>query len=112
MTAEEERFWVDDLREKHECYRYSETATVTCIVGGREVSIVVPEWLAVVADCSVVTEVGDILFVLGRTSRMWNNKPTGVVMVAKRTPNGNYAVGVWHELYPWALTHFGLDKTT
>lgn len=113
MTAERNPYWVDDLREKHECYGYGpdESVTVACVVNGRTVTIVVPEWLGIVAECSIVAEVGDVLFVLGQTTRTWNNKPTGVVMIAKRITEENYAVGVWHELYPWALQHFGLNTT-
>jgi hypothetical protein len=29
--------------------------------------------------------------------------------VAKRVCEGQYEVGVWHELYPWSLSHFGFD---
>jgi hypothetical protein len=103
--------WVDDLREKHECYSYDEPKTMRFEHDGRHIEILVPEWLTGVS-ARVVAESGDVLFVLGTSGREWNGKETGVIVVAKRRDGDLYEVGVWHELYPSALNHFGLIADT
>jgi len=102
-------FWVDCVHGKHECFSYDGSSTVAATVGGRDVAIVVPDYLADVRIL-VTAESDGMLFCFGRTNEKFNNQNCGLVLVAKRVDESRYEVGVWHELYPWALTHFGFDS--
>lgn len=102
--------WVDHLSEKHECFKYGETRTLSISHGGRAVRVTVPHWTDEFTPL-VVSEAGDILTVVGRLHRDWNGKPLGVMFAAMRRGADEYEVGVWHELYPWALKHLGLVPT-
>ncbi len=108
-TAGKKPFWVDCVHGKHECFPYDESASVTIRVGDREVRVVVPDYLGGVV-VFVAVEVEGMLFCFGRTNEKFNGENCGLVMVAKKIDDSNYEVGVWHELYPWALTHFGFDS--
>ena len=44
------------------------------------------------------------------TSTFTEQEHLGVLAVARRQPDGAYAVHVWHELYPWALKYLGLES--
>lgn len=107
-TRPKASFWVDCLHTKHECFSYDESAVVSVNVGDRTVEVIVPDYLADVRVL-VAAESEGVLFCFGRTSEKFNNEFCGLVMVAKRCSDSRYEVGVWHELYPWALTHFGFD---
>jgi hypothetical protein len=111
MERKREPHWVDELLEKHECYSFDEPKKIRVDHDGRQIEILVPEWLTGVG-ARVVAESGELLFVLGMSGRKWNGKETGVIVVAKRRSGDLYEVGVWHELYPWALNHFGLIADT
>lgn len=101
-------YWVDCLHGKHECFSYEESTTVPVTVDGRTVEVVVPDYLAGF-KILVGAESDGVLFCFGRTEERFNNQYCGLVLVAKRKSETRYEVGVWHELYPWALTHFGFD---
>ena len=104
-------YWVDSLHEKHECFSYDtgESAVVISNVNGRDVELVVPDWLSQFV-VFVAVEHSELLFCIGRTNEKVRDKFCGLVMVAKRKTDTRYEVGVWHELYPWALTHFGFPN--
>ena len=102
-------FWVDCLHGKHECFSYDASATVSVVVGGRIVEVVLPDYLATV-KVLVASESDGMLFCFGRTEEKFNNEFCGLVLVAKKQSESRYEVGVWHELYPWALSHFGFAE--
>ena len=100
--------WVDCLHGKHECYSYDEPAVVTVDHAGTPVEVVVPDYLADVR-VFVTAESDGMLFCFGRTGEKYGDRYCGLVMVGKKVADRRYEVGVWHELYPWALTHFGFE---
>ena len=107
MSEREQRpYWVDSVHGKHECYSYSDAGIVTATVNGVVVEIKVPSYHANV-KVLVTAEGEGILFCFGRTEEKFNGRYCGLVMVAKRVAEARYEAGVWHELYPWALKHFG-----
>jgi hypothetical protein len=101
-------YWVDCLHGKHECFSYEESATVSVSVDGRPVLVRLPDYLASVKILTAAESEG-MLFCFGRTEERFNGEFCGLVLVAKRVCEGQYEVGVWHELYPWSLSHFGFD---
>jgi hypothetical protein len=111
--ADRERppFWVDHLAEKHECFSYGEARTITVDEGGTPIRIYVPDWSPDLTALSV-SRTGELVTVLGRLHKQWSGKPLGIMLVAKKRADGDYEVGIWHELYPWALKFFGYDAAT
>lgn len=109
MAFDPERpYWADCLYEKHECFSYGDTAVVEVDRDGRKVKVIVPDYLADVTPL-VVTVSDPTLFVLARSNKKhWDGEHFGIVVVAKHRQGDTYEIGVWHELYPWALKHFGL----
>ena len=112
MAFDPERpYWVDCVYGKHECFSYGHPATVTVLHDGRTLKVIVPDDLADVVPL-VASLTDQMLFVLGRSSKpAWEGQRFGVVMVAKHREGDTYEVGVWHELFPWALKHFGFAAT-
>jgi hypothetical protein len=102
-------YWVDCVHGKHECWSYADAGIVNATVNGRNVEIVVPDDLANVRVL-VTADAGEMLFCFGRTEEQFINRFCGLVLVAKRVTEARYEVGVWHELYPWALKHFGYES--
>jgi hypothetical protein len=108
MAADEKRFWVDCVHGKHECFTYDDPVFVSAKVNGRDVRIAVPSYLGDV-KILVTAEADAMLFSFGRTGEKYNKLYCGLVMVARKVDESQYAVGVWHELYPWALKHLGFE---
>lgn len=109
MTSEpKSRLWVDCLHGKHECFPFDEAACLTVQMSGRTVEVIVPVYLASV-KILVTAEADNLLFCFGRTDEKFYDEYCGLVLVAKKQSETRYEVGVWHELYPWALSHFGFD---
>lgn len=108
MAFDPERpYWVDCLYEKHECFSYGDSATMEVSCAGKALRVILPDYLA---DASplVVSLADSMLFIFARSNRkQWEGEHFGIVMVAKHRDGDTYEVGVWHELYPWALKHFG-----
>src|SRR5204863_7087512 len=109
MTLPKRPHWVDQLFEKHECFGYDEPATVEVQHAGRTVQVLVPSYLTDVQSL-VTAESGPLLFVLGKQSQKYRDAHLGVLLVAKHREGDTYEVGVWHELFPWALKHLELAK--
>lgn len=111
MTRKVPKFWIDCLREKHECWGYEDYSkgAIEVQVGNRTVRVILP---ASCADVEVLAtaEHDGILFILARWLNEWAQELEcdGVIIVAKRLDDGTYAVGVWHELFGYALKYFGL----
>jgi hypothetical protein len=106
MATEKQPYWVDHLEHKHECFSYSEAKTIEIGHNGRTLRVIVPDETAELTPLGV-GEAGELLTVVGRLNKDWNGKPLGILLVAKKRGNEEYEVGVWHELYPWALKHLG-----
>ena len=107
MSTERPPYWVDHLEEKHECFSYGEATTIVIEHNERSLRVIVPAGSASVMPL-VVAEADGVLTVVGRLDKQWNDKPLGILLVAKKRGDNEYEVGVWHELYPWALKHLGL----
>ena len=103
--------WVDHLSDKHECFKYSEVRTATIVHDGRVLRVNVPDWADEFTPLTV-SQAGDVLTIIGQLAREYNGKPLGVMLAAVRRTEDEYEVGIWHELYPWALKHLGLVPTT
>ena len=100
---------VDIVHGKHECFGYEEHTIVHVELNGRGVEVIVPDYVPVVR-VFVASESDGLLFCFGRTDEKHNGRHCGLVMVAKKVGESRYEVGVWHELYPWALEHFGFGE--
>lgn len=101
--------WIDCLHEKHECWDYDKPGTIAVEHAGRKIRVLVPSYLTEV-KVLVSAESGPLLFLLGQATRKAYDEFAGVLMVAKHRDSDTYEVGVWHELYPWALRHLGLTQ--
>jgi hypothetical protein len=106
MAREKLPYWVDHLAEKHECFSYGDAKTIAVEHNGRNLRVIVPEEAEDLIPLAV-GEAGGLLTVVGRLEKNWNGRPLGILLVAKKRAEDEYEVGVWHELYPWALRHFG-----
>ncbi|MCS7187529.1 MAG: hypothetical protein RMK89_11335 [Armatimonadota bacterium] len=110
MSDEERKFWIDCLHEKHECWTYENFRTsIPLKVGRRKVQLHMPSGFDKV-EILFTAEREGILFILARNLSKWAQEMwcDGILMVAKRLENGDYAVAIWHELYGYALKHLGL----
>ena len=107
-TKEKPPHWIDHLAEKHECFPYGETRTLSVTYDGREISLVAPRWVANVTPLAVAP-VGEVLMLLGQLDKIWDKRPLGVMLVAQQKAADQYEVVVWHELYPYALERLGLS---
>ena len=114
----EDRPWLDELREKHECgpsyvpYRTMEVAHegATLLVSLPD-QLDHPERLEVSVASENHSLLGRHLTLIGsyETERgYFSDEPNVVLMAAHRRDDGPYVVHVWHDLYPWALDHLGL----
>jgi hypothetical protein len=98
--------WIDCLDEKHECFPYGEAKKIAIHHDGRPIQVIVPDWVSEFAPLAVA-ETNGLLMLVGRLDKLWDDRPLGVMLVAKKRRKDQYEVGVWHELYPWALKHLG-----
>jgi hypothetical protein len=107
MSAKEKPpYWIDCLQEKHECFPYGDAKSIRVKHDGRSLRILVPKWMSAVTPLAI-TQADNLLMMLGRLAKEWDNRPLGVMLIAKKRGDDKYEVGVWHELYPWALKHLG-----
>lgn len=105
-----EELWMDILREKHECFGTEHTSAVEVSVSGRNVRLILPDYLAE-TEILVIAEREDLLFAIGRQNySLDNDGPLGVVMVARRHDSDTYLTHVWHELYPYVFKYLGLES--
>jgi hypothetical protein len=109
MTVPRKPHWVDCLFEKHECWGYDDPVTLEVEHQGRKLRILLPEWLRAV-HVKVVAEAPSLLFLLGRQELKFDDRWMGVFLIARQQAGDTFEVGVWHELYPYALTYFGLPE--
>ncbi|MFN4179061.1 MAG: hypothetical protein ACK4I8_02010 [Armatimonadota bacterium] len=110
MQGSERKFWIDCLHEKHECWTYDQfRTTIPITVGGKEVQLHLPDSLPD-TEILLTVEYDGILFIFARSLSKWAQEVEcdGVLMVAKRLDDENYAVAIWHELWGYALKHLGL----
>ncbi|MFZ8853917.1 hypothetical protein [Fervidibacter sp.] len=110
MEKQMPEFWIDCLHEKHECWTYERSRKPIPIkLGQRQVQLHMPSYLTNI-EILVTAEHDGILFLLARNLSKWaqESECDGVVMVAKKLDDENYAVAVWHELWGYALKYLGL----
>jgi hypothetical protein len=107
--AKADRYWIDCLNEKHECWSYDEAASVEVRHGDRTLRVLMPTYLNDV-QAQVTAESPPFVFLLGKQARLWCNEPLGVVIVAKQREGDMYEAVIWHELYPYALIRCGLAE--
>jgi hypothetical protein len=115
--ANEPKYWVDELWEKHECGGYgiySQPDRTEIQLEGRGVTLVMPFKLDPSRIVSVTnSEGGELLYLIAKEPRLDEDPPyVGVLIVARRRGIDEFAVVVWHILYGWALRYLGLDKPT
>ncbi len=104
----EDRFWVDRLCHKHECFGYDDTWSVKVTHDDNPYTLILPKYLPKI-DIKSVSITGDLLYAVGRWREEWYDKDhLGAVVVAKRVDEHTFATVVWHETYPWALEKLGL----
>jgi len=109
-------YWIDDLREKHECYPYGGTDVRTIAVPhfGRNLRVVLPDHLPPFG-IRVVGSAGNLLFLIGEQldekeeDRVVHEGGDGVLMVARkdRDQEDAYWVFIWHRLHTDALQFVG-----
>jgi hypothetical protein len=112
--AREDRPWLDELGEKHECGpSYSEYRAIEVEHEGAILHVSAPDHLEhperfkarmVLASERHLTLIGSY----ETEHTYFPGEPRVFLMVAGREDAGPYVVHVWHELYPWALEHLGL----
>jgi hypothetical protein len=107
--SKKDRYWIDCLNEKHECWSYDNAAAVEVRHGDRLLRVLMPIYLKGV-QAQVTAESAPFVFLLGKQSRNWDGSPLGVVIVAKQREADTYEAVVWHELYPYALVRCGLTE--
>jgi hypothetical protein len=105
--AKTDRYWIDCLNEKHECWSYDDAGTVEVRHGGRLLRVLMPTYLTGV-HAYVTAESPPFVFLLGKQSRKWDGRLLGVLIVAKQREQDIYEAVIWHELYPYALVRSGL----
>lgn len=108
MSKPRKPHWVDCLHTKHECWGYEETRTLELSHENRTIHLLVPDDLPLI-DVRIVGQGDALLFLMGETEEVFAQRKMGVFLVAKRKEADVYEVGVWHELYPYALSYFGLN---
>ncbi len=106
------RYWVDILDRKHECGPYlSSHVRLDVDHGGSTLHVwmpkTLPEWNRLKILTTAEAE-GRLFLLASHRMRRHDSDGRGIVMIARRYEDGDYVVHVWHELYPWALTHLGL----
>jgi len=110
----EDTIWADTLKRKHECGP-APARLVGVPLGreGRTVRVRMPDIRAKPERLEIKATVAsdDLLILFARHTLEDGDDPyeCGIVMVGRRTGPESYDVHVWHELYPWALKHLGLD---
>ncbi len=110
MQSSERKFWIDCLHEKHECWTYDKfRTTIPITFGGKEFKLHLPDSLPD-TEILLTVEHDEILIIFARSLSKWAQEAEcdGVLMVAKRLDDENYAVAIWHELWGYALKHLGL----
>lgn len=103
----DDRYWIDQVRRKHECMPYASKRRLIVSVNGVPHRIVVPEYLPEM-EPRVTALQGELLFVAGVTDEMDGERPTGFLMVARRETDGHFSAVVWHETYSYAVEQLGL----
>jgi hypothetical protein len=106
-----DRYWIDCLSEKHECWSYDDAASVEVRHGGRVLRVLMPTYLKDVHP-QVTAESPPFVFLLGKQSRQWHGESLGVMIVGKQREGDTYEAVIWHELYPYALIRCGLAERT
>jgi len=109
MTERYDGCWIDRLREKHECMPYDSGQRLTIQVDGTPCVVIMPPYLPEMEPRIAVRQ-GELLFVVGvtLTHPMYGEEPGGFVMIARQETTGDFSAVVWHETYPYAISHLGL----
>lgn len=104
-----EKLWIDCLHEKHECYASGHIEVRECLIGEEPVQFRV--WGSLPVFQSVTGAIrGPLLFLCGSTDEEFDDKSCGAILVGRRADDGIYDVHVWHELFPWAGEHLGINR--
>jgi hypothetical protein len=109
MARDERPYWLDQLFEKHECFPYGESEILKTELDGHKIKVILPKYYpaATVIKCGLADS---LLVIIGETTEEHLQSPMGVLIVAKQRDKNVYETVIWHELFPWALTHLGLKK--
>ena len=107
MALKEMPFWLDHLFEKHECFPYDKHVKVPAKLSGRDINIIVPEYLPTTTIVQCV-EIGSALFAIGQSSEKYRDEAMGVMLLAKPHDANTYETVVWHEVFPRAYKRLGL----
>jgi len=113
-TPSQGPYWIDDLKEKQEGYRYGQADARDVIVEheGRSLRLLIPELVPSTA-VRVVAATEDLLFLLGEQLDEQDIEGEiteggdGVLMVARRLAGSDdtYCLSVWHCLFPETLQY-------
>jgi trans-aconitate methyltransferase len=107
-----ERPWLDELHRKHECGpSLSDYRTIEVIHEGETLRVQIPDNLndPERLEIRATVRTRDLLVLLGYHTQSGRDLcERGILMVARQEDEGSYTVHVFHEMYPWALTHLGL----
>lgn len=99
---------MDVLHEKHECYTHRPLTEKEIAVGGRNVRLILPTYFA---DFECVSSAigGELLFVVGRAKREWDDELFGIVIIAKCVADETFHAHLWHETYPYIFKYLGIS---
>ncbi|MDQ3812618.1 MAG: hypothetical protein M3347_01550 [Armatimonadota bacterium] len=110
MTEREERYWIDELWEKHECAPYDSTRRLAVKVEDTSYMVIVPPYLPEM-EPRVAVRQGELILVIGviLARPMYGEQPDGFVMIARQGTTGDFSAVIWHETYPYAISRLGLS---
>ena len=102
-TPARPEFWVDELLEKHECGPYRDPVALPFHHRGQAMTLIAPwEWQGTAEVLpTTLSDSGDLLSIVAQDTH--EDAYLGVapvLIVARRRGPDEYAVVIWHELYP------------
>ena len=106
--SKHEPYWIDQLERKHECFGYDSSHSISVSIGGQEYSVIVPEYVRQTKPL-VVTLQDDLLSIVGTLDKVWDERPIGFFILARRENAFQFSAVVCHQLYPYAIEKLGLD---